>query len=454
MRIFADVRRGEGGSVLLLALNIFIILSAYYVLKPVREALILQGGSAELKSYLSAGQVVLLAFILPLYARLVSGVSRRRLINIVTAFFVVCLVLFYVLGTRGVRLDIPFFLWIGIFNMMIVAQFWGFANDIYSKQEGERLFPIVGFGASVGAVVGARLAAELIAPFGIFQLMLLGAGLLVLQAAVTNLVDRRVGGRSESSPVPAVPVDRGKATPPASRSGAFAMVFRSPYLLSIGAAMLLLNLVNTTGEFILGTAISQAAETAVAAGESGGLSVQQVIGQAYAQYFSLTNILGLILQLFLVSRMVRYFGVPACFAILPVISFISYNTLAFIPVISVMVAAKVAENSVDYSLNNTVRNMLFLPTTREEKYSAKQVIDAFLVRSGDVLSAVLVFVGVNYVELSASGFAVANAGLALVWLVLAIRVGRMYREKTRGPADEPPGFPTSPRKVALAQDPS
>jgi len=430
LRTFSDVRPGESRNALLLALNIFLILTAYYVLKPVREALILKEGSAELKSYLSAGQVVLLAFIIPLYGRLVARVSRRRLVNIVTAIFAACLLVFYALARLGTRLDIPFFLWIGIFNMMIVAQFWGFANDIYSKDEGERLFPIVGFGASIGAVFGSRLAARLIAPFGIYELMLLGCVLLVLQAAVTNLVDRDVAEKRQRTAVSAAAVGPAPGKPVSPGFNAFTLVFSKPYLLSMGLMLLLLNWVNSMGEYILGNAIRSAAEAAVAAGEAGVLSVEQVIGQAYAQYFSLTNICGVLLQLFVVSRMVKHLGVPRCVTVLPCISLVSYNVLAFYPVIGVMVAAKVAENSTDYSLNNTVRNMLFLPCSREEKYSAKQVIDSFFVRVGDVLSAVLVFVGTTYLKLNASGFAMANATLVLGWLVLAIRVGQRYSALT------------------------
>ena len=133
---------------------------AYYVLKVVREALILGEGSAELKTYMSAGQVVVLAVAVPAYGRLVASCSRMRLINVVTAFFVGCLLLFYVLAQFHVPLAIVYFIWIGVFNLMVVAQFWSFANDIYSKDEGERLFAIVGFGASLGAVVGARAAAS------------------------------------------------------------------------------------------------------------------------------------------------------------------------------------------------------------------------------------------------------------------------------------------------------
>ena len=426
LRTFADVREGESRNALLLALNIFLILTAYYVLKPVREALILKEGSAELKSYLSAGQVVLLAFIIPLYGRLVSHVSRRRLINIVSTFFALCLVVFYLLGKLGLHLSIPFFLWIGIFNMMIVAQFWGFANDIYSKDEGERLFPIVGFGASIGAVFGAGMAGRLIAPFGVYELMLVGCVLLLLQAVVTNVVDRDAAKRRQR------PSGKKAQAPAASDHGpnAFQMVLSKPYLLLMGLILMCANWVNSTGEYILGHAIRAAAQVSVTSGTAGGLTVEQVIGQAYANYFGLTNIAGVLLQLFIVSRLVKYLGVPVCVAILPCISLVSYNVLAFAPVMTVMLTAKVAENSTDYSLNNTVRNMLFLPCSREEKYSAKQVIDSFFVRCGDVMSAVMVFVGTTWLNLSARGFALVNVVLVVGWLTLAISVGRRYRTLT------------------------
>ena len=157
LNLFTDVRPGEGTTALLLGLNVFLILMAYYVLKPVREALVLGEGSAELKSYLSAGQVVVLAFIVPLYGRLVARFRRMRLINVVTAAFAACPVIFYVLAQFGVPLAVVFFIWIGIFSLMIISQFWAFANDVYTKEEGERLFVIVGFGASLGAVAGARV---------------------------------------------------------------------------------------------------------------------------------------------------------------------------------------------------------------------------------------------------------------------------------------------------------
>ncbi|MEO2195228.1 MAG: MFS transporter, partial [bacterium] len=352
--MFADVRPGEGITAVLLALNIFLLLTAYYVLKPVREALILGQGSAELKSYMSAGMVVVLAVVVPLYGRLAARVTRRRLINVVTAIFAVCLVAFYALVQLDVQIGMVYFIWIGVFNMMIVAQFWGFANDLYTKDEGERLFAIVGFGASLGAVLGAVVAGWLIAPIGLDQLLLVGAGLLVAQAALTNYVDTRetarTGVQSPDSPSPSGEVEKEKK----ASKGAFGMVFATPYLLLLGLMLMCLNWVNTTGEYILGSVIEDVAREAVAAGTADGLTVEEYIGRFYSQFFSVVNVVGLLIQLFLVSRIIKYFGVRFGVMALPCIAMGAYNVLAFFPVLAAVRWAKTAENATDYSLNNTV----------------------------------------------------------------------------------------------------
>jgi AAA family ATP:ADP antiporter len=425
---FTDVHAGEGLTAVLLALNVFLILMAYYVLKPVREALILGGGSPELKSYMSAVQVGVLAVLVPAYGKLVAKLPRMRLINVVTALFAACLLAFYFAAQAGLSIGIVFFLWIGIFNLMIVAQFWSFANDVYTKDQGERLFAIVGFGASLGAVVGAKLAGGLIEPIGVNPLLLLGAVLLGVQVLITNWIDSRERDRRRT---------RAASEPPRKRSSgknAFAIVFQTRYLLLIALMLMLLNWVNTTGEYILGSIVEQAAAKAVLAGSA--LSKGQLIGSFYSKYFLMVNGLGLVLQLFVVSRIVKYWGVPWAVMILPGLAFFGYNVLAFFPVLTAVLAAKVVENSVDYSLNNTVRNMLFLPCTYEQKFSGKQAIDSFFVRMGDVLSALLVFVGTTMVGLTPRGFAGFSVFLVSIWLVLAWRVGRTYAGLT-APQDAP-----------------
>jgi AAA family ATP:ADP antiporter len=447
LRLFTDVRAGEGVNTVLLSLNIFLILTAYYILKPVREALILGEGSAEMKSYISAGQVILLGIVVPLYARLAARVPRRRLLNIVTAFFVACLVVFYFLAQAGISLGAVFFLWVGIFNLMVPSMFWSFTNDIYTKDEGERLIPIVQFGASLGAVLGATIAALLIAPLGVYQLMLIAGVILVLEVQITKYLDKKerqrteaglpeaettammpaatVQVRDEESKTLVVTKDAKEEKP--KRSSAFRLVFQTRYLLLIALLMLFNNWVNTTGEYILGSVVEDAAEAAVASGEAGGLTVAEYIGQFYSKFYGVVNILGLVLQLFVVSRIIKYFGVQVGILVLPIISFSAYNVLAFIPILAVVRWAKTLENSTDYSLNVTSYNMLFLPCTREQKYSAKQAIDSFFVRVGDVASALLVFMGTTYFALSAGGFAKFNIVLVIIWLILAVLIGRQYK---------------------------
>jgi len=427
--VFTDVHAGEGTTALLLSLNIFLILMAYYVLKPVREALILGEGSAELKTYMSAAQVVVLAFVVPYYGRLVARFARMRLINVVTVFFLSCLFLFYVLAQFKVPLAIVFFVWIGIFNLMVVAQFWSFANDVYSKDEGERLFAIVGFGASLGAVVGSRVADHLIDTIGVYELMLVGAAVLIGQLLLTNVIDRREADRRAARAK--APAAAGVAKPAkTSGTNGFRMVFQTKYLLLMALMLMLLNWVNTTGEYILGSIVKEQAVQMIANGQAHGLTEGQLIGDFYSKYFTAVNVVGLLLQLFVVSRIVKYLGIPWAVMIFPMLSFTAYNIIAFYPALMAVLAAKVTENSTDYSLNNTVRNMLFLPCTYEQKFAAKQAIDSFFVRMGDVLSAALVFAGTTIFTLHARGFAAVNAVIVAAWLLLAWRVGRQYAELT------------------------
>jgi AAA family ATP:ADP antiporter len=191
------------------------------------------------------------------------------------------------------------------------------------------------------------------------------------------------------------------------------------------------NWVNTTGEYILGRTVVDAANTAVAAGLSGGLSESEYIGRFYSEFLFVVSIAALALQLFVVSRLIKYVGVRVAVMVLPALAFTGYAVLAFAPALALVRLVKIAENATDYSIQNTVRNVLFLPTSRDEKYKAKQAIDSFFWRAGDVLSAALVFVGITMLELGTSGFARANLVLASVWLILALAVGREYARKSK-----------------------
>ena len=430
LRLFSDVREGEGPRLLALTLNVFLILVAYYVMKPVREVLILaQPGGAELKSYAYAAQAALFVVLVPLYGAAAARLPRRRLINGVTALFIVCLPVFYLLAERDVAVGLVFFLWIGVFSLMVTAQFWAYANDLYTPAAGKRLFAVIAFGASAGAVAGAWLSGRLIHVIGAHALLLAAAGVLMLSLALFNFIDRSDSRRRQ--------VDRAADDQPEKVIGgrsAFALVASNRYLLGMALVILLLNWVNSAGEYILSAIVKQAAEGQIAAGLLARADEGRFIGAFFADYFQLVNIIGLVLQLFFVSRLVKWLGVTFALCVLPVVALGSYGVAMLVPSLAIVRWAKTAENSVDYSLMNTVRQMLFLPTTREEKYKAKQVIDSLVVRSGDVLAAGTVYVGTAVFALDVSQFAAINVVLVLVWLAASVMTGLEFRRRSALPA--------------------
>ncbi len=418
-----EVRAGEGVSALLLTFNVFLLLMAYYLIKPVREGLILALESgAEYKSYMSGAIAATLLVAVPAYAKLVNRLPRNRLVVGVTLFFVTHLVLFYVgSSVEMVRahLGLIFYLWVGVFNMMVVAQFWGFANDIYSDEQGKRLFALIGLGASSGAAFGSKVASWLVEPLGVFQMLLVAAGLLGVSAVLTQLVHTREGRRvapetNNQAPEPQEEID--------TSEGAFQMVARHRYLVLLAAFSLVFTFVNTNGEYIFGRLVKVEAAQAAAGGRLQGQTEAEFITGIFANFFFYVNVLGLFLQTFVVSRLVKYLGLRVAFFVLPVIALLDATAVALVPVFLILQIGKTAENATDYSVNNTVRNMLWLPTTREMKYKAKQAVDTFFVRMGDVSSALVVFLGAGVLGLGVRAFALVNILLVVVWLWLAHQI--------------------------------
>jgi AAA family ATP:ADP antiporter len=417
LKPFADVRSGEATTALLLTLDVFLLLTAYYLLKVAREPLILLGGGAEVKSYASVGQSILLVFVASGYGWLASRLGRMALITWVTLIFVANLVIFWALGESGLPLGVPFFLWVGIFNLTAIAQFWSFAADIYPDEQGKRLFPLIGIGSSVGAVAGAWIADALFF-LGPFRLMLLSALLLLATLGLTFLVHRRERERA---------VQRGALVPDSALSGAggFSLVLRDRYLLFFAALLFVLNWVTKTGDYVFDRKILQAAQDL---GHSTHEQATLFIGQFKARYFQWTNVLGVLLQLFVVSRVVKYLGLRAALLLIPLASLGGYASALLFPGLMVLFVARAAESSLDYSLSNTARQALWLVTPREAKYKAKQVIDTFVVRAGDAASAGLVWFGTQQ-ELQLSTFLEVNVALSALWLVVAALLGSAYAKR-------------------------
>ena len=437
LRLFAEVRAGEGLTAILLTVNLFLLLTAYLIIKTVREALILSEGGAEIKSYAAAGQALLLFALVPAYGYLASRVNRIKLINGTTMFFIANLIAFYFLAELRVALGVVFFLWVGIFNLFIIAQFWSFANDIYSEEQGKRLFAIVAFGGSVGAVLGPKVASHLFEPIGPYLLMLVTAALLGVCLIFPNWVNRREIARSQHAD------NTRKVGPPLARGGAFKLVLGKRYLLLIAALMMLSNVVNTTGEFIMGKSVTQEAQRVAdgapaapsmaqdgqSAKQQNNKIVRDYIGRFYGDFLFTVGWVSAAAQLFLVSRLMNFFGVPGSLYFLPMIALFGYSTISFMPVLAIIRLAKICENSTDYSLQNTARQALFLPTSREEKYKAKAAIDTFFIRIGDLLSTALVYLSVQ-LGLSVQNLTLINVSLVALWLLLVYGIGRSYRALT------------------------
>jgi AAA family ATP:ADP antiporter len=414
LRLFSDVRPGEAVTVLLMLANIFIILICYSVIKTVREPLILLGGGAEVRSYAAAGQAVLLMGFVPFYSWFASRVDRVKLLVGITLFFIVNIELFALaVAARAPFVGVVFYIWVGIFNISLIAQFWSYANDIYSKDAGNRLFPIITLGMVAGAPLGSLVAARLFGQGVEPQVIIQVSAALLLGSLILYLV---VNARER----------RGAAAPagPLAEGGGFQLVWRSDYLRLIALLIIILNVVNTTGEYLRASLLAaHAAELKLA---DPTFNEGAYIGAFAGNYQFWTNVIALLLQAFVTSR-IKHQGLRGALLVLPMVALGGYTIAAAGVGLAIMSWVKNIENATDYSIMNTARQLLWLPTSREEKYKAKQAIDTFFVRGGDLVSAGIVFLGTAVLPFGVFGFAAGNVVLTLVWIALAVLILKRHK---------------------------
>ena len=424
LSFFADVRAGEGVTTVLMTLNVLLLLAAYSVMKPARDGLILTEGGAELASYSAAAQALLLMFVVPIYGWLGTRLVRRHLIAGSTLFFSAMLVGFYVAGMAGIHEGVAFYVFIGLLNVFVVSQFWQFANDLFSESQGRRLFPMIGVGQSIGAWVGAALVAPLVRQmnFTPYTLMLLGAGGLIVALAATLAVNARETNRARA-------VSNDVSERPLGTQGGFELIRQDRYLLWIAVLIVLLNVVNTTGQYILNRLIVTEAVARFGADAVTAVDRRQFVTAFSGSIMASVNLLGVLVQLFLTARVIRWIGVKGALFVLPAIALVNYSFIAVAPVLAAVRIGKIFENSADYSIQNTLRQALFLPTSREAKYKAKAAIDTFFTRIGDVASAGVVGFG-HVAGMATSAFAGVNIVITLAWLFVAHQIAMEYRRRT------------------------
>ncbi len=426
LSLFASVQAGEGRCVAILALQAFALMTAYYLVRPVREALILTEGGAEFRSYAVGVQALLLIVIVPLYSAAVRLLEPRRVYPLVNAFFVLNLLAFCLLGQFGWRLGFAFFVWGSLFGVMAVTQFWAFATELFNVRSGQRLFGIIAIGISAGAWAGAKLAATGFDTLGPYGLMLASA--IALSAAIHLSSMARDSVPAAARGVGPETDDAAGAAQGAGRwLGGFVLVCRSRYLAGIAALVVLLNWITSTGDFVLSSWLVEIAQR-----ESPG-DPASWIGRFMGDYCSAITLAAFLVQLLLVSRIIQFAGLGRALLVTPVAFVAGYLLLGIVPVFLLLQSVLVVQRSLDYSLLNTARNALLLPASREAKYQAKTAIDTFFFRAGDLLSTASIWAGVRLFD---------DARLQFLWLVLALSatmalvawlVGREYVRRHGAP---------------------
>ena len=417
----ATLRPGEGRCVVLFFAYAFLLLVCYYVLKTVREPLLLEGGSAALKSYATAVVALVLLVFVPLYGVVFRRATKNRIVCGTTIFFVASLGAFYAACRAGVDIGFIYYVWVGVFGVTIVAQFWAHAADTFSVDSGQRLFPVIMAGATLGGLAGPLVARFLYDADNPASLLLVAAALL---AATLPLV----GAARDSVP----PASRGAVAGGDARFahplGGFALIFRDPYLLLAAALVVLLNCVNSTGEYILAELVIGHVDQQIAMDPS--LDKGVLIAQFYGEFHFAVNALTVLAQLFLVARVFRWVGVQGALLVLPVVALLGYVLVAFVPIFAILRVIKVIENAADYSVSNTARQALYLPLPTEAKYQGKITTDTFFWRFGDLLQGAVVFAGLNWFGFEVRHFAALNLLLAAVWLAVAVQLGKRYSART------------------------
>lgn len=418
---FAELRRGEGATALLLGAQVFVLLFAYYLLKVTREALItpLEGGP-RMKAAAAAGMALLLVPLLRGYDALSARVGRTRLLGVTTSVFVLCLGVLGALADAwhgSATLAVAFFVFVGIFNVFVIAQFWSLANDLYAPSEGRRLFGLIAVGSASGAIVGAQVAKKLFVAYAHGRLIFGAAALLVVALGLA-----RVAFAREAQRVRDASNTRPAETAPLAPGSAWAQLVGSRYFLLIAALLVVYNCVNSVGEFVLSSGVREAAWAS-------GQVPEAFVASFMGDFFSGVNAVTLVLQLFVVSRVLTHAGVRAALFVMPVVALGGYAAIGGILALPVIRLAKTAENALDYSLQSTTRQALWLVAARAEKYKAKALVDTFFVRIGDVAAFGVITLGLDVLHLSTRGFAFANVALVLVWLVVAWGITREHARR-------------------------
>jgi AAA family ATP:ADP antiporter len=391
------------------AVAFFLLMAGYYVLRPVREEMGIEGGVEDLQ-WLYTGTFVSVLAAVPLLSWIVARLRRRAAVPVIYALFVGNLVVFQALLPRldaeaTVVLARVIYVWVSVFNMFVVSLFWALMADLFSVAGSKRRFGLVSAGGSAGAIVGPLLTASLAERLGPGPLLLVAACLLTAATIAIAQVGRRSAGASAAAP------GQGDGVLGGSLWEGFVLVLRSPQLLGISGYIVLYSAVSTFLYFEQANIVRDA------------ISDEGARTRLFAQIDLATNVLALALQALATAGLVRRFGVGFMLLAVPAIGVLCFGALAIAPVLAVLVVVQVIKRAAGFAVARPAREILFTGVTPAERYKGKLVIDTVVYRGGDMLSA-WAFAGLTGLGLGLSAIAALGIPVTVAWGAMARFLGR------------------------------
>lgn len=421
-----EVREEEVKALFWSCAYFFFVLSAYYILRPIRDEMGVAGGVDNL-AWLYTGTLTGMLLIHPLFTTAVSKLSRLRFISLTYRFFMSNLLIFFALlwlapQSANIWIGRIFFIWTSVFNLFVVSVFWSFMTDIFRTAQGKRLFGFIGVGGTLGGILGSSLTAFLAVPVGPRNLMLVSVIFLEIAVLCVRRLSGLSLGWSASSRADGDQDSRAEEPIGGGVLDGIAHVLRSPYLLGICGYMFLFTILSTFLYFqqadIVGRFFEdRALRTAV-----------------FARIDLAVNILTVLTQVFLTGRILKLLGVGFTLAILPIVSVIGFATLGVWPALAVVIVFQVLRRAGNYAVARPTREVLYTVVPREDRYKAKNFIDTFVYRGGDQVGA-WSYTFMGWLGLSLAAIAFVAVPIAGMWMLIALGLG-FKQEKLAKARDE------------------
>ena len=403
-------------------LFVVILMSAYYILRPVRDAMASDWTDAEV-SWLWTLNFFISTAVVAVYGIAVSRFRFQLLVPAMYGIFALTFVVFYVLvSTSGDRtlIDKSFYVWVSVFSLFHISVFWSFMSDLFNKEQAGRLFSIIAVGASVGGLIGPTIPSFFSESLGTDNLMLIASVMLLIPIPIIFYLQSLKSSdlRNEDSYL-----RKPNATIGGNPFSGFKMFFANPYLLAIGLFIFLYTGVSSFVYFELKNLLSELSRVERTA--------------VWAKMDLAVNILSITTGLFATGRIVGKFGMPVTIALVPVLICVGLLILAISPFLAAVVTLQIVRRAGNYAVTRPAREMLFTRVDRETRFKAKPVIDIVAYRGGDMLMAWL-FTGLTQgLGLGLAAVAMVGAGIAALWSMVGIYLGRWFeRDDSSSPHKE------------------